>query len=217
MQSKFLMLRGRESGLEQAHSHDHGPGCPISPWCAGFQVAELEREKAAAEADKLALGQRLEREWEDRDAAEATARSGAEAAARSAARDRAALQEALEKVRLCTLHSSQRLAVVLYGSKAVWQSRLTDAQEPHINADHRSRLQWLRSESNLLDRDAGQHGGACCRSKCSQLRQLPRDLSETACLWIRSARRAWIEKPPESRPRQRRLLWRLSSATSSGR
>lgn len=86
---------------------------PRSGWNRGFelastallvlfpaQVAELERQKAAAEADKLALGQRLEREWEARDAAEAALRSAADAAARAAASDRAALQEALEKVQL---------------------------------------------------------------------------------------------------------------------
>lgn len=69
----------------------------------GAEVAELERQKAAAEADKLALGQRLEREWEARDAAEAALRSAAEAAVRAAARDRAALHDALEKVHSCTL------------------------------------------------------------------------------------------------------------------
>ena len=66
-----------------------------------LQVVKLEREKAAAEADKLALGQRLEREWEAREAAEAAVLSAAEAAARADARERAALQEALDKVRPC--------------------------------------------------------------------------------------------------------------------
>ncbi len=62
------------------------------------QVVKLEREKAAAEADKLALGQRLEHEWEAREAAEAAVLSAAEAAARASSRECAALQEALEQV-----------------------------------------------------------------------------------------------------------------------
>ena len=61
-------------------------------------MVKLEREKAAAEADKLALGQRLEREWEAREAAEAAVLSAAEAAARASARECAALQEALDQV-----------------------------------------------------------------------------------------------------------------------
>ena len=49
----------------------------------------------------MALGQRLEREWEMRDAAEASLRSAAEAAARAAARDHSALQDAFNKVHPC--------------------------------------------------------------------------------------------------------------------
>ena len=82
------------------------PVCCIADVALGFvpcQVVKLEREKAAAEADKLALGQRLEREWETREAAEAAVMSAAEAAARANARECAALQEALDKVQSAPL------------------------------------------------------------------------------------------------------------------
>ena len=70
----------------------------IMPCSDCRQMVKLERTKAAVEADKLAFGQRLEQEWETREAAEAAVLSAAEAAARAAARDFTALQEALDKV-----------------------------------------------------------------------------------------------------------------------
>ena len=66
-------------------------------------MIKLEREKAAAEADRMALGQRLEQEWEAREAAEAAAHDAAAAVAHAAAHERDALQEGLDKV------STQRL------------------------------------------------------------------------------------------------------------
>ncbi len=63
------------------------------------QVVKLEREKAAVEADRMALGQRLEREWEAREASDAAARDAAAAAAHAAAHERDALQDALNNVR----------------------------------------------------------------------------------------------------------------------